>query len=456
MNKPKFVKWINNIGMSGSGKMCPPSDFEKGKIFNTKTDQFPFPSCARDWDIALNIYYSNNFEECLPEKWYLVLTKENIQLAEKWRIINNCSHLDYPLNIGEFLLSKHLEDNSCLFATNELPFNYDDYIEIKTDEFKRLAFKESKIHNGYIAFKGFNEKMECRWEKFEFGITYSKPHQGRKPTLCSTDGYHYCDRIKNIDPHYCLDIAYNNKFCLIEILDDYTKDGEKGITYSFRIIRELTRNEIDNARKGRNFEQTLIDNELDNYEEKKKLRDENELQLKEKLNIQIQIDLAVKEKLNQLKQEEQNKIKSDTDKMAKAMKLDLVKKFQEQYPHTQIGGSVGLFLHGLRLDRFKQTINDFDIITPYYTKFENLSTGVRIEEMDNEGRSGNDFTECITINGIKADIRIDNTQKYDIIEFEGFKYKVSVLEAIWAAKLRYNNRKHINDLKEAMNIGDKI
>jgi hypothetical protein len=68
-------------------------------------------------------------------------------------------------------------------------------------------------------------------------------------------------------------------------------------------------------------------------------------------------------------------------------------------------------------------INDFDIITPYYTKFETLHgdglENIEIIENSSEGRSGNDFKECITIKGIKADIRIDNTQKYDIIEFEG-------------------------------------
>lgn len=71
---------------------------------------------------------------------------------------------------------------------------------------------------------------------------------------------------------------------------------------------------------------------------------------------------------------------------------------------------------------------------------------------EKEYKSGCDFDECITISGIKADVRIDNHQKYNIIEFEGFKYKVSALEAIWAAKLRYNAKKHNDDLREAMHL----
>lgn len=451
MNKaPNYLKWIKNeSAITEHGTMISSINFVKDKVFNTKDDFSKlFNVLASSWD-ELYTSYSFNFEECLPEKYYVSCNNNEQSNDVVSSFMEEPKNYTYWRYISNFHDSHPTEkcDIHQTVSPNSIVYSY--------DEWKRLyKFKEQ---NGYIAFKGFDKELKCRGEKFEIGITYSKSNLGRKPTLCSTDGYHYCDKLKNINPHYDLKLAYENKFCLIEILDEYTKDSDKGITYSFRIIRELTREEITNILHGyKNNESNLIQNELDNYEEKKKIRDENELKLREKLNIQVQIDLAVKEKLNQLKQEKQDKIKSNTDKMVKSMKLDLIKKFQEQYPHTQIGGSVGLFLHGIRLDRFKQTINDFDIITPYYTKFEDFTDIVIYDNVSDEGRSGNDFTECITINGVKADVRIDNTQKYDIIEFERFKYKVSVLEAIWAAKLRYNNKKHINDLKEAMNIGVKI
>lgn len=56
------------------------------------------------------------------------------------------------------------------------------------------------------------------------------------------------------------------------------------------------------------------------------------------------------------------------------------------------------------------------------------------------------------IGNIKVDYRIDPKQRYEIIEYDGFKFKVSNLLTILEAKMRYamlpNGKKHKSDLEE--------
>ena len=70
-------------------------------------------------------------------------------------------------------------------------------------------------------------------------------------------------------------------------------------------------------------------------------------------------------------------------------------------------------------------------------------------------KSGNDFDETFVIYGdfgsVKIDYRIDPHQRYEIIEYKGFKYKVSPLMTIMDAKMKYamnGQRKHAEDIKE--------
>ena len=389
-------------------------------------------------------------DQCIwPEKWYLMITEENKNILNFWRVKQpGCSFKNTKLNEGHYLVSKYEHDDSYYFSDNikNAPY-YSDYKEITFEQFKKAMDLDNV---GKLAFKGFKQDLSCRSVVFEKGITYSLTDLGREPRLCSHDGYHYCNDLSNVFDHYPR-IDITNRFCIIEILGKWTEDSSKGTTYSFRIIRELTRNEIDdyvNSNK-------LLEIENENYSNKKKQRDEEEIKLRKVLENKETINKIVKEELTRIEQEKQDKAKANISKFAKNLKLDIIRKFQEKYPHTQIGGSVGLFLHGVILQRFNTPINDFDIITPYYTLFEDLNNGVnsiKINLSDEDYKSGCDFDECISIGGIKADIRIDNHQKYNMIEFEGFKYKVSTLEAIWAAKLRYNVKKHNDDLREAMHL----
>ena len=439
---PRWVKWIDNKSAEIiESFMCPPYEFENGKIFNTCKDNIPFLSLADTWKEFLG-KYPFNFEACLPEKWGIKRTSETDiiitdYIYDQYKV--NHVYLDYNPD------NPYLHNISDIISSNDKL--YQGYEEITFEEFETYCLGISKPKSTVmLGFKGFDKDLKCRGTQFEIGITYTKPNEtGNAPELCTADGYHYCTDMDEVFEYYSSKNR-NNRFCIIEILGESNGDGKKYSTYSFRIIKELTHDQLRNA-------QSILNEELIDYEAKKELRDQNEVKLKSQLNLEE----LIQNRVNKILAEQSEKVKNDKDKrkqkIAVRMKLDIVRKFQELYPHTQIGGSVALFLHGIELKRFEnENVNDFDIITPYYTKFKEDVPNLLSNDEQTTYTSGCDFDEHIMFNGVKCDIRIDNHQKYDLITYEGFEYKVSVLEAIWAAKLRYNKPKHINDLKEAMSI----
>jgi hypothetical protein len=235
-----------------------------------------------------------------------------------------------------------------------------------------------------IGYKGFDKDLKCRKEQFEVGKVYTKECIS-KPRVCSSDGYHYCNKLRDVFTYYSLN-RDDNRFCIIEILGDFTDAGDKSVTNSFRIIEEIPR-------------QLLLDH-----------------------------------------------------KMEDVLNLNMVKDIQTKYPMLHVGGSVGLFLHGIRLDRWAESSSsDIDMVSPYYITIESDE-----EHMDylvqhlKAKPSSNDFDETVIIDGIKMDYRIDPRQRYETIEYKGFKYKVSPLMTILEAKMRYalgGNSKHEKDIK---------
>ena len=134
-------------------------------------------------------------------------------------------------------------------------------------------------------------------------------------------------------------------------------------------------------------------------------------------------------------------IKNEIKKSAFDDVLEQVRKIQEEYPLSHIAGSIGLYLHGAWNDRWSDSHKDIDIILPYYM---DNAQGVQLK------KSGNDFDYSVDYNGFKCDIKIDPKQQYSVIEHNGFKYKVSRLENILDAKIRYalgGDQKHQKDIK---------
>lgn len=137
--------------------------------------------------------------------------------------------------------------------------------------------------------------------------------------------------------------------------------------------------------------------------------------------------------------------KKNKVEMSKKLNLSTLKSLQTEFPLSHIGGSTGLFLHGAQLKRWTKNTSDFDIIIPFYTP---LSENADIVELH---KSGNDFDYVFKFADIKVDCKVDPVQKYSIIEHEGFKYKVTSLDTILKAKIKYalnNQSKHIEDIAE--------
>jgi hypothetical protein len=127
------------------------------------------------------------------------------------------------------------------------------------------------------------------------------------------------------------------------------------------------------------------------------------------------------------------------------LKLQVLQEFQKQYPTSHVGGSIGLMLRGIDLQRDLQK-SDLDITID---EFE------FVNESNMEHRSdANDFDFClkrILEDGlyVKIDIRVTPEPSYDVIEFDGIKYNVSKYRHIIFWKKKYANKgcqKHTFDL----------
>lgn len=69
---PEYVEWVNNIGCGGLGWMCDKSDFKKGKIFCTLTDDLPKSGLNTD---------KSNWRYALSKEWYAVNFKPSTKEA---------------------------------------------------------------------------------------------------------------------------------------------------------------------------------------------------------------------------------------------------------------------------------------------------------------------------------------------------------------------------------------
>jgi hypothetical protein len=140
---------------------------------------------------------------------------------------------------------------------------------------------------------------------------------------------------------------------------------------------------------------------------------------------------------------------------------------QTYFPQIMVTGSLALYLHGIRFQRWEWTESayakdsDLDIISPSW-----LDLGApKYHDFDIEfsayGRKPETMFDAIYMvkNGkyptrFKIDFYV-SSQRWETITVDGFEYHVSSLEGIWAAKIRCamnGASKHLEDLQEAMNI----
>ena len=258
--------------------------------------------------------------------------------------------------------------------------------------------------NQKIGYKGTDKNLKCRDIQFEIGKTYfiddnenvKELPQGysiiqSKVELCTKTALHYCDELEKVFSHYPEN--GKNRFFKVEILGEFKDSLDKSGARCIRFIEEVSREELDAIKKKK--EDYLLD---------------------------------------------------------KLMHIDIVKSLQEVNPNLIIGGSISLYLQGVRLLRFKDGDIDYDITLPYYQNLL-VKDGIDIDEDGGEDRpSGSDYGETILIDGVKADLRIDPKQKYEMVKYKDFEYKVVPLATIIKAKAEYAltkwGLKHKQDLQE--------
>jgi len=127
-------------------------------------------------------------------------------------------------------------------------------------------------------------------------------------------------------------------------------------------------------------------------------------------------------------------------------KLKVLKEFQDKHPTSHVGGSIGLMLRGIDLQRDLMD-SDLDITVDEYVFTEDNVDGL-------EQRSdGNDFDYCVKRidNDLytKIDIRVNPEPSFETVSYDGVSYNVSKVRDILFWKKKYAKKgvlKHVNDL----------
>lgn len=207
--------------------------------------------------------------------------------------------------------------------------------------------------------------------------------------LCTADGFHYCNELKHVFHHYSFD--GNNRFCEVEILGNFLDEKPPYGDKSITTKFRIIR------------------------------------------EITTEIGAA---------------------RIQKKMSLDTLVKLQTNYPTAHIGGSVGLYLHGVFLKRW--AANDYhpdlDITVPYFVAMQQDELYAESEPAEDEDYRS-DFVAHFSYDGTEVDMNIDPKMRWEIIEYNGFKLKVTALEDIMTYKMKYvmkGKKKHKEDLYEML------
>jgi hypothetical protein len=122
-------------------------------------------------------------------------------------------------------------------------------------------------------------------------------------------------------------------------------------------------------------------------------------------------------------------------------KLKTIKEFQDKYPTSHVGGSIGLMIRGIDLKRdlsksdLDITVDEFDI--------KNISVdsvSERSDQSDFDLALQKDFENH---SYLKIDLRICPEPSFDVVEFNGEKYNVSKVRDILFWKKRYASKGHL-------------
>jgi hypothetical protein len=132
-------------------------------------------------------------------------------------------------------------------------------------------------------------------------------------------------------------------------------------------------------------------------------------------------------------------------------RLLIIKQLQDKYPTSHLGGSIGLFLHGVDLQR-DLSKSDIDMTVAQEIDF---SQPINIENLE-ESSSPEDFDYQFRYYPnagsvyVKIDINIRPEKKFVLIMHDGVEYRVSRIEDIIVWKHFYSMKgqgKHTDDLE---------
>ena len=87
-------------------------------------------------------------------------------------------------------------------------------------------------------YKGFNSDLTCLDFQYEVGKTY---HQDGDLQVCS-NGFHFC---KNLTDCFEFYDKFDSRFCEVEALSDCEQRMNKFTTLDIKIVRELSREEVN-------------------------------------------------------------------------------------------------------------------------------------------------------------------------------------------------------------------
>ena len=128
-------------------------------------------------------------------------------------------------------------------------------------------------------------------------------------------------------------------------------------------------------------------------------------------------------------------------------KLEVLRNFQEKYPDSHVGGSVGLYLHGIDLQR-DISRTDLDLTVPDWVdelKSDYSTAPSDASDFDYQKiHKSKDYYFCC-----KMEIRVCPEPSFTVVEHEGHSYNVSLLSNILFWKKKYARKgvqKHIDDL----------
>jgi len=137
------------------------------------------------------------------------------------------------------------------------------------------------------------------------------------------------------------------------------------------------------------------------------------------------------------------------------VRLEIYKEIELAHPGCHIGGSIGLFLHGIDLGRnFIDSDIDICSFQPHGSRLTRSNKGYSETELT----SSTDMDEMcykseVGENGLERKIKIeykyDRTQDYKIVEYKGVTYRVTSPEIILGWKVLFACRgakKHREDL----------